>query len=254
MKRLCLLFATAIYLSVSAQPNANPTHTLTFTITQGDGKNGIAVAYHTSKQIYYCAMAGNATFPLEAFLGTKTVFIDTLGFDARGLWYNAKNNTLEGNAFNYDGVYAISLDDKGLPNSAAVNKYPGGQPGEHSVGAYDAAKGTVLYFDNVTKEVIRYKVASAKPGKPIPLVGCPSSFADIGNAMIYTGKKGYEIGIYDFVGANIYFFDKKGNYADMSSLGQDAPYNEMFNFSYANGYVFLFDTDMREWWGYKVFE
>lgn len=248
------ILAVMVSGAVFAQPNAIPKATLTFTIKQEDGSNGAGVAYNPKKKIYYCAMAGNASFPLEAFSNGINIYEGITGFDARGLWYNEKDNTLEGNTYNNEGIYAINLDDKGVPTGFAEYKFPTGHSDGNAVGTYDAATGTVLYFDNATGTVTRYKRTTGKlSGSPVALKKCPVAFTDLNSAMIYTGEKGYEIGVYDFVGANIYFFDKKGNYTAMSSLGSDAPYNEMFNFSYANGYVFLFDKDMKEWWGYQVF-
>ncbi len=249
---LSLLFLAAGFASF-AQPEKNPTHSLTFTLTQGDGTNGASVAYNPSKKIYYCIIAGNASFPLEAFSKNENVYAGTAGFDARGLWYNEKENTLEGNAYDGTGIYSIPLDSKGLPSGEAEYKYPGGQPNAQAVGVYDAATGTLLYFDKDNEQVIRYKRASGKAGKSLKLKGCPADYDNICPAMIYTGVKGYEFGIYDFVDAKVYFFDKKGNYTETSVMGDDAPYNELFNFSYANGYVFLFDTGMKEWLGYKIF-
>jgi len=252
-----LVFSFLLLLSVSiiafAQPISNPTHTITLTITQGDGTNGASVAHNPSKNIYYCAIAGNTAYPLEAFSKSENIYQGTIGFDARGLWYNEKENTIEGNNYDGQGIYSIPLDGKGLPSGEAEYKYAGGQPEAQAVGVYDAATGTILYFDIANEQIIRYKRTSGKPGKPLTLKGCPADYENISSAMIYTGQKGYEFGIFDFMDAKVYFFDKKGNYTATSTMGDDAPYNDLFNFSYANGYVFLFDTGMKEWLGSKVF-
>lgn len=255
MRQLVISFLILFSASIAAfaQPESNPTHSLTFTFRQGDGTNGLAVVYLPSKNLYYCTIAGNSIYPLEAFSGGENIYAGAIGFDARGLWYNEKQNVLEGNSYDGQGVYNIPLNNKGLPAGEAEYKYPGGQPGAQSVGAYDAATGALFYFDITSEQIISYKRTTGKAGKALKLKGCPTDYAHISNAMIYTGKKGYEFGLYDFYDAKVYFFDKKGNYAATSVMGSDAPYNEMFNFSYANGYIFLFDTGMKEWWGYKVF-
>lgn len=248
---VCLMIAGC--MAAQAQPAANPQQSLTFAFTEGGGANGIAVAYSPSKKIYYCGIAGNADFPLEAFLNGKSIYKGKMGFDSRGLWYDEKENALEGNAYEGSGIYSIELDDRGMPEEAAEYEYPGGQPADQCVGVPDRATGEVLYFNLDDGTVTRYKMKTGKKGKSLTLKNCPTDFENINSAMIYTGQKKYEIGLYDFVEAKLYFFDKKGNYTATSTLDTDAPYNESFNFSYANGYVFMFDTDMREWIGYKIF-
>lgn len=250
----CFLFILLqlIVFSVFAQPENKPAHTLTFTMKQGDGANGVAVVYIPQKEIYYCAIAGNASFPLEVFsTAGENVYAGAVGFDARGLWYHEKNNTLEGNAYDGTGIYSIPLERSGLPRQAADYLYPGAQPDAQAVGVY--ADGTILYLDKTNTQIVGYKRTTGKQGKALKLNGCPADYENICNAMIFTGQKGYEYGIYDYAEAKVYFFDKKGKYTATSILGEEAPYNELFNFSYANGYVFLFDTGMKEWFGYKVF-
>ncbi|HXH19424.1 MAG TPA: hypothetical protein VNJ07_10110 [Chitinophagales bacterium] len=249
---LLSLFVNTCFIA-NAQLNTHPEATLYLAIQQGGGANGIAVAYNPLKKIYYCAIAGNAEFPLECFTGGENIYRGAIGFDARGLWYNEKSKNLEGNSYGGDGIYAIALDKEGMPEGNPENKYPNVQPDEQSVGAYDAASDQIFYFDYTSGEVIPYKRTAGKKGKIIKLKNCPVPFENLNSAMVYTGQKNAEIGVYNFLDAEVYFFNKKGEYQTTVTLPDDAPYNEMFNFSYANGHVFLFDKDMREWIGYKVF-
>ena len=73
-------------------------------------------------------------------------------------------------------------------------------------------------------------------------------------SMIYTGVKKHEYGFFDYKAKKVHRVNKKiGEISATVNLPSDAVTNDMFRFAYANGYVFLNDTQERAWTGYKIF-
>lgn len=225
---------------------------------QGEGgRNGSAVAYNPSMGYYYAVMAGNAEYPLETFSANGTNVYQTQAYsDMRGLWWNAKNGTLEGNCYGDGGIVNIRLTDNGYAGGGNSQIFAGAnfQPDAQSVGTFDPKKKEILYYHE--GKVVGYgRKDGARTGTELYLA-LPADELDINwTTLIFTGVKGKELGLHDFQTNKVYLFSRKdGSHTGTVNLPTGVTTYEAFNFSYANGYVFLFDQATRKWIGYKIFE
>jgi hypothetical protein len=240
----------------SQQFFSKPKSALKLTIQSEGGSNGAAVVYNPVKQIYYAVFAGNADYPLETFDQSGGLLSTSqAGNDMRGMWWNPKNGKLEGNCYSDGGIVAIDLDDQGYPYFANEVIFDGAdhQPTEHSCGVFDPVKKEILYYSEGA--VVGYSRKSGKPSKTYIPLALSVPLENINwSSMIYTGVKDKEIGILDEVSKKVYIFNKSGNQTATVQLPAEAPVNQAFNFSYANGLLFLFDKDSRVWTGYRIFQ
>ncbi len=221
------------------------------------GSNGTGVAYDPVKKLYYTAFAGNASYPLVVFdaKGNAVSSGVTTTIDVRGLWYNSKTATLEANGYNEFGTVKYLLDKKGIPYSTSTLIAGMNQPDANSVGVFDAVHNEILFlemsdFDGV---VHRYSRTTGKALGDIELKGMDDMGLYNNTSMVYTGIKGAEIGIVDYELAIIYLFDiSTGEISKQVTLPLDASVEERFNFAFANGMFWFFDTINRAWYGYKM--
>ncbi|PLW94189.1 MAG: hypothetical protein C0592_03700 [Marinilabiliales bacterium] len=242
-------------LFISAQPLNNPQKDLVLEIKSNDGNNGIAVTYNPEKDLYYVAFGGNKDYPLEVFTSTgKNVYTKEIGFDSRGIAYDKKTNSLYGNAYDDGGYYKIPLNDAGLPTGQIENIMTGmHQPNAQSGGFFDMKK-KLIYFRNGTTIYI-YKFKTGLVSKEIELSGISSREVEncVEYIILYTGKKGYEFILVNYLSPKIYFFNKKGEYVTNISLNYEDYMHDFFNLSYANDRLWIYSKDYRRWTGYKLF-
>ena len=233
-----------------------PAPSLTFKIKQMGGKNGAAVVYNPIKQLYYCAIAGNADYPLETFTTSGTQVYQARAYnDIRGLWWNPKEKALEGNCYSDGGIVSIGLTDQGYAGfgNRVIFAGAGYQPDDQACGILDTKGKEILYNNNGT--VVGYNRKDGSSSGTYIFLSIPVDSEDINwTTMIYTGVKGMEIGLLDYMNQKVYLFSRKdGSHNGTVTLPSSATTYEVFNFSYANGYVFLFDQDARQWIGYRIF-
>ncbi len=248
--RLLVLTAACLFTLFASTLSAQSVVTLS--MDTESGSNGAGVAWNPEKKVYYAVFAGNASFPLVAFSSTgKKLDEFSAGFDVRGFWYNPKTNQIEGNGYGDGGWYSISLDGKGMPGDANELLSGQHQPEAQAVGVLNPAKQTVIFYNE--GEITTYS-RSGKQGKTVELDLDFDEMEDLNyTSPIFTGAKGMEIGLLDVNTNRIFLFNmKSGKLGGSVDLPADAPTNAAFNFSYANGRVWIFDTDEREWLGYKV--
>lgn len=255
MKKL-LTSATIIVFLLSASVSttfAQNSYTAKKSITLGfssdDGTNACAVAWNPARKIYYSVIAGNETFPLEAF-SEKGDYLTGgyAGFDARSLWYNATTGKLEGNGAGDIGLFSCDLGGDGKPGEVK-NVFTGqNQPDFQSVGAFDGKKLIYYLFEG---KIYTYKHSNGKASKSFDLKNCPSGVESLNTTtVVYTGRKGEELGVLDFNSAKVYLFDAKGKFKATILLPEDSIVPDMFRFSFANDRIWLYDTDSRNWTGY----
>jgi hypothetical protein len=243
---LLLLFVSVSVSRVSAQ------QVIELAMQGESGSNGASVAWHEGKKMYYAVFAGNAAFPLEVFDAKGNhKFESEAGFDVRGLWYNPKSGELEGNGYGEIGWFTIAINTSGEPIGGQTVIDGQNQPDPQSVGALNPAKGEVLFYND---GVVTLYSSKGKYAKGISLDLSDDLLETVNyTSMIYTGVKKKEIGLYEPDSRTIYFFDlKKGKANGNFRLPASAPQPSAFNFSYANGRVWLFDQDDRIWKGYQI--
>jgi hypothetical protein len=243
----------------------NLAETMRLKMPDGDGSNATAVVWHPDLEKYFAAFAGNESYPLAVFdkKGNR-VSADELqtGFDVRGLWYDAKHSQILGNAYDEGGWFRLELNKKPSAPVAKSLKLGKFQPNEHSVGAWDPVDKSVFFLDAASRSVIFYgdnfeekKRLLLQPGitDAANLTNEGELPADY-NTMtaIALGGKNIGFGLFHFVDMQVecYHHDT-GLLTEVWKLPTDAPKIENFNFAYANGIVWLFETESRTWIGFK---
>jgi hypothetical protein len=232
------------------------------------GANGASVAWNPMLKKYYCAIAGNADFPMSVFNATGTLVSDSTlktQIDVRGLWYNTRTKTLQANGYDDAGWITYKLDSKGIPISF-TNLFEGlNQPNEQSVGVFDAAGNVLYFYDNLeVPEITKYSMTDAKSVSTISLHPGTKFEEDIdedwdlesmfdynSTTVVYTGIPKSEFGMLNIELIQIELYNADGLLTKVLLLPSDTPTYEMFNFSYCNGIYWLFDKDNRKWIGYK---
>ena len=230
------------------------------------GTRGASVVWHPVQKKYYAAFAGNEGYPLAVFDATgKRLSNDetTTMVDVRGLWYNEKNKKICGNGFNEIGWFEYTLDSKGIPESIEVYKEGLNQPGEQSVGAYNA-KNEMLYFisankievynaDGMWEEDSSITIYIGFSKKPEAADDEPEPGEDYNNTtVVYTGIAKTEFGLLNTIEKQVELYNRKtGLMTQKLKLPADATTELSFNFSYANGTYWLFDMENRKWVGNK---
>jgi hypothetical protein len=255
MKNALLLFLSlaAVHFLSAQAPKANPNAEITLAFQQSGGTNGSAVAWNPVQRIYYSVIAGNREFPLEVFDEQgRTIIQSEAGADMRGLWWNPKSKSLQGNCAGEEGWVETSCDLTGMPLGAPKVLIAGAfQPDFQSAGTYDVKKKKVVFYDKGALHI--YNAKNGKQGKSIALdlpVSAESvNFTSVG----YTGQANYEFVLLDFERKNLYFFNRKGKATGQSQLPKAAAAEPAFRFSFANGMAFLYDAELRTWTGYRVF-
>lgn len=259
MKRKNLLFYIVLMapMFMFGQKAINATDQfIIFEIQGSSGTNGSAVAYHPQHELYYASIAGNASYPLEAFneMGNFK-YTESAGSDLRGIWYNKKAKALQANCYNDGGIISINVSENGAPTGKNEVIFDGEnhQPDENAVGTIDPKAKEIIYF---TKGYVRgYSLKTGLSGKTYIKLKAPVESGNLNSTtVIYTGQKKMEYGLLDFEKKKVYLFDKKtGEHTASVILPSNAVTFKRFRFSYANGYVFLFDAGKRVWTGYKAF-
>jgi hypothetical protein len=260
MKKIILsALMLAVTLTLSAQ-NRTLKKVIEFSMPGENGSNGAAVVYHPLQKKYYAAMAGNADYPLSAFdlKGTLLTNEDiTTGFDVRGMWYNSKTKTIQANGYNDFGWTNFKLDAKGSPTGNEVFVEGLKQPTEQSVGTFNDKQQKVYFLKDIS--IVQYDLKGNEE-KTFPLnpkivaddamgEGLPS---DYNGTAIYTGIVKGEIGLLNNTDKTIELYNlATGKPTFKWKLPEDVPDNSLFNFAYSNGIVWLFDKDLRTWFGYK---
>lgn len=275
MKKVTPLFLLFFVLNLksNAQAEKNLKEVMKLTITEQGGANGATVLWQPDLKRYYCPMAGNTDFPLQVFNAKGELIsapAQTTFFDVRGMWYNPKTKKLYTNGYNESGWAEYQMDKKGMPIAVKVLYEGLNQPDMQSVGTYDAAKNLVYFYNNNAVHI--YDASSgAATGSVITLIPSEqekkteSDSSDVFDFMddedlnnynsttvIYTGIKSQEFGLLNLSNKCIDLFDRAtGKVTLKLMLPQEAPLNNMFNFSYANGMYWLFNKSTRIWTAYK---
>jgi hypothetical protein len=250
---LILLISTGILHAQRPYSNVKG-HAIEYTMAQDGGTNGAAVAWNARFQVYFCVIAGNEGFPMEAFDASgANAMQGSAMFDWRGIWYNPKTKSIEGNGYGESGWQTLVTEDATQPTATREIVSGMNQPNEQAVGAYDFVAKQVVFWDADNQSLAMY--SRKKPSKVTSLAltfNCDVSdlnYTSVG----FTGVKGYEFVLLDVVAAKLRFFDRSGKETAATQLPDGAPLNDSFAFSFANNHAFLYDKDNRVWYGFKVF-
>lgn len=254
MKQSIIFIGLSILLGTSFSSLAQKTYSATADITLNfqseDGTNASAVAWNPANKMYYTVIAGNETFPLETFSAAgELIYSNTASVDSRGLWYNPKSKKIEGNGPDTYGYFSHSISSNGQLDPATFYVEGQHQPDYNSVGALDSKAKKICFYSSGS--VYFYNQSNGKEAGSVALKDIPSLETINSTTVIYTGRKGEELGILDYGSNNVYLFDLKGNFKAIVTLPTDAVTHDVFRFSFANEKIWLYDEVSRSWTGYS---
>ncbi len=235
---------------------------------EGSGSNGGSVAWHVEQKKYYAAFAGNVDFPLAVFDKTGKRLSGeglTTGFDVRGLWYDPTEKGIFGNSYGESGWFMLNLDDSGIPVASDNVIAEMVQPEDNSVGFVSISKDAICFLngqvvkiyknqEEVAAENLRLYPGLSKKPKVVKEDEDISTLPDNYNlnVAVSTELPNAEFGLLNVSTMQIELYDKiTGLMTQTLKLPSDAPVNNMFNFSFANGIYWLFNKENRKWVGYK---
>lgn len=242
------------------------TKTITIKMPEEGGSNGASVAWHPIQKKYFAAMAGNAVYGLvitNAKGETLSKEDQQTNIDVRGLWYNAKSRSIEGNTYSDNGWfrYKLTINGNGVEDKPIILKEGQNQPNEQSLGVFDSTNRLVYFLDY--RRIYVQHIDSADYRELISIewtddedeLENEDTFADKFNvrAMAYTGIKGKEFAIVNYEGNELWFVNKaNGKITEKVQLPNNIKTYGFFNFSYTNKQYFFFDKDTRTWTGYRL--
>ena len=250
-----IFFFLLFSISNAQTPAGTPVKDVEYTFNQSDGTNACAVAWNPGAQIYITVIAGNESFPMEGFnTSGKMVFSAQANFDWRGLWYNPVTMQMEGNGAGELGWTSFKLNNNNTPSAPLTLFLGQHQPDFQSVGAYNYSKKQVIFLNPDFSSIALYSIEKPRKIKKVTLKWGDVSTSGINtNSVGFTGVKGFEYVLLDYVSGKLIFFNAKGVNTASRTLPAGAPLNDSFAFSFTNGRAFLYDKNARTWYGYKVF-
>jgi hypothetical protein len=264
---LIALFAATTGFSQAHGSNTKTlTKVLELKIPREGGANAASVAWHPVLKRYYAAMAGNQKHFIGAYSTTGKLLSPVTQnsmFDIRGLWYNPFKKALQMNGYNDLGWAQYVLAANGNPSSVKLTYEGMNQPDEQSVGAYNPKEDVVYFLDedgNIAKykngeyiETIDIYLDLTEEEGDEDFIDNELSLEDYNQtAIVYTGIKGSEIGLYNHDKHMVVLYNIKTGYRSKTiALPDSAPAPDFLNFAYANGIYWLFDNVARIWKGYK---
>lgn len=257
MKKGVLFIGLLVGMNALGQtPVSRANCDLTLAIEESGGTNGVAVAYNPASNLYYTAFAGNSVYPLEIFDASgKFISSQEIGYDARGLWYNPATKSLEGIMYDNMGSFSMKLNTDGGISNSTEKPFSYGMEGQ-TVGSFNEKKKMILFVEGTTAYMF-------KPGKTkskTVTLSPANANADLNtNGPIFTGVKNYEIGLFEAETMTVHLFSASSGKETASvklsggTCGEIGNPPTYFRVSYCNQRVFLFDTESRQWTGYKIF-
>ncbi|MBK7690197.1 MAG: hypothetical protein IPJ31_03440 [Bacteroidetes bacterium] len=258
---LCLLHATNL---VHAQGVLKKT--MEIKVAREGGANGAGVVWHPKLKKYYLGMAGNEIYPLLVTDASGKILSDvTLEcmVDLRGFWYNPKVNAVQCNGYDSYGWRQYELDSKGIPTGTKI-LYDGlNQPDANSVGAYDPSSNKVYFLsaeNNMEFSVYLMSTGMFDQTMKLHLQNTSSNelndqpgLSDEYNSTtaIYTGLPNKQFLLLNIDKERVEFYNVKGFMTGYKQFPPNTKLEDRFNFSFANGLVWIFNKESRIWTAFK---
>ncbi len=247
---ISVCFALLLFSFGFSQNDRPLTKVMELPMAKEGGRNGAFVVHDKVKNLYYAAMAGNASFPFGVFDGNGKVIDTTLkcGADLRGGWLDGGGMGLMCNEYGGTRIIGYKMLENGVPFDTTII-FDDMELPEHSVGFYDDEKERVLFLEGnsviCVDDLFYLEDSSFK-------FELPGGRIFNGTSIITTKGMSNYYGLLNVDDKVVYLFDK----TTLQEKGRllfppNAPVAERFNFSYANGIFWLFDMTARKWIGYK---
>lgn len=228
-------------------------HCATLKIPHSVKGDGGAVVWNPGSKLYYCSFSGSSGSPLFMFdsAGNVSIHSAEIGLDCRALWYNARKKCLEGSASELEEYFRMELDSKGLPVQVKDIFTGNYHLFEMGMGSWVEEKNEVWYYSN--RFVHRYRVR--KDSDPVLFeLELDDHYYDINsNALVYTGIRNAEVGLYDYVKNRILLFSRRSGKLKriLNIKHANSPRPNSAGFSFCNGIFWLYENSEHTWYGYK---
>ncbi|MCA8928108.1 MAG: hypothetical protein KDC18_08550 [Alphaproteobacteria bacterium] len=214
--------------------------------------NASSIAYDPILGLYYGSQIGSSTYTADVWDGNGAIqqSLDPLNIDARSWFYNENTGNIELVTFS-SGLFSVNRDISGqllgtyeelnasLSGSPTGQAVPSYNPLTNELYAYGSGGNIVSVIDHDTgalKSTIELDFQSAGiSGLNSYFIG----FDPVENALI---------GVSD---STAYVFGLDGSFRGSSTLTVAADGD--FDAGYANGQLFLFDSQIQGWQGYDLF-
>jgi len=262
MKLFLAIMIAAVSFSLQAETNIKNVNTkpkagLVLKTEGLEGTNGCAVAWHPIYEMYYAMTAGNADYPMESFDAKgKIQQTTTPQVDMRGLWYNTDYETLEGNTYEEQDIVSFYTDEEGtlsLEEEPVTELYELAVNEAQSVLCYNSEEALYVSFDQANGVLSTFDMENGDALDDIELKLNIDDEKINYTTVIYTGIKGGEYGLLNHADKLVYLINQdNGKIGTTIKLPKDAITGDAFRFSYANGQIWLYDTDKRQWTGYRI--
>lgn len=231
---------------------------------EGNGQsNPMAVAYHPGQNRYYGGDGGRNDYPGFTWdaAGNLLDVQAPINMDVRAYNFNPNTGNIEVVTFSAvgggspDALMTAGLDANGFlsgTNTTALSAMPG-LPGTQTMPAYDPA-ADVFYARSTTGTV---NIVNRSDGT---LAGTISlDLAAAGTPTLQSDFVGYDrsrqlLITVDTDNERALVHDLSGNFLGASNVVNFNPQQANFSAGYANGQLFLFDTDIDAYRGFSLFE
>ncbi len=268
MKKIISILTAIFILQMTgwAQAPASLKKVMTFKINREGGANGAGIVWHPKQQKYYVGMAGNESFPLLVFNAAGKLLSDDMlecMTDLRGMWYNAKVSSVQCNGYDTYGWREYKLDAKGIPSGTKILYDGQYQPETNSVGTYSPTSNQVYFLGNENGMSLSvYNMSDGAYNKSIKLHLQNSTSNEANDqpgldeeynstTVLYTGLLNKEFALLNVSKERVEFYNLKGYMTLSKNFPSETTLEDRFNFAYANGILWIFNKEEREWTGYK---
>ncbi|WMJ72628.1 T9SS type A sorting domain-containing protein [Cytophagaceae bacterium ABcell3] len=211
------------------------------------------LAFDPANRLYYSVNGGTDSRPIETFYeNAEPAHTSPAGFDYRGVWWNPYSRALEGNGHDLNGIYRHSLNENGYAISDGMNIKPGTSDLGNLIGDYDYVNNLFVYYDNGSLSF--FSAVDNEHMETVAVSGLEYSENTNPGSVVFTGVKGYEYGIYDFVDRELVFIDAETkNVSGRTPLPDNAPQVDLGRVAFTNNMFWLYSDSDEEWISYKIF-
>ncbi|MCB1746724.1 MAG: PEP-CTERM sorting domain-containing protein [Gammaproteobacteria bacterium] len=258
----------ALGLALTSAANAVPilaNGQATINLVEGGNINGstpMGVAYHSGFNQYYASRGGSSSYSGYVWNASGTLLQNQtpLGVDARGWNYNPNTNQMELVSYNATGggasfgLFNMHLDGSGLltgANTQILGAMPG-LNGNQTMPAYDATRDQ-FYSRNTNGTV---NIVERNDGSLFGSIAL--DLASAGNPGLQGQFIGYDplfdvLVTLDVTNTRALVHDLSGAFLGASQLSGFNPTQANFNAGYANGQIFVYDSQISGWRGFDIF-
>lgn len=214
------------------------------------GSNGCCVIHLAHRKQYAAAFAGNQMFPM-AFFNDKDFQLRSdedrvTEIDMRTMY--VRNRKIYGVPYGGDGIYNLPEADGEAPQIVTSDL---GLP-FNSTGAYNDIAEELLFLEEGRVFYLNLKKTNNNLKEEDWEDIVNDGNHNITTLIVKAEKKKTLIGFLNIANNRVEWYNQKSKKKEEEwLLPKDLLLNNLFNFSYANGIVWIFDKAARTWLGFK---